>query len=144
MEIRRVTELPEEVHALSNTASAEGHRNIDTLIREFRSGDNRFGRPGECLFAAYESGALVGIGGLNIDPYETAETVARVRRLYVLPSVRRKGVASRLMEEIERHAALHFQRIQLYTGSSEAGSFYTRLGYREVSGKHKVSHEKAL
>lgn len=142
MEIRRLAELPEGVGELAERAAAEGHQNISTLVSEFLSGSNRFQAPGEALFAAFDSDRLIGIGGLNRDPYESAEVVARVRRLYVLPAARRQGVASLLMKAIEDHAAQHFRRIQLYTSSAEAGSFYVGLGYRKVSEKRKVSHEK--
>ena len=142
MDIRRLHEIPESVHSLAEIASAEGHNNVLTLLQEYESGLNRFNKPGEALFAAYENGRIVGIGGVNVDPYETAEEVARVRRLYVIPEARRRGVASRLMWHIEAVAARqHFRRIQLFTASSAAGDFYQRLGYSATT-RHKVSHEK--
>ncbi|MEZ5553805.1 MAG: GNAT family N-acetyltransferase [Pseudomonadales bacterium] len=144
METRQLLEISKEVLSLAEIAKAEGHNNIQTLVAEFRSGKNRFLKEGEVLLGAFVDDELVGIGGLNVDPYETEDIVARVRRLYVLPDFRRRGIATRLMRQIERKAAQHFRRIQLYTNSGSASQFYSRLGYSKVSDRRKVSHEKRL
>lgn len=140
--VERISGITDEVLVLADAAEHEGHRNIRTLVAEYISGKNRFSRPGEALFGAYEDDGLIGIGGLNIDPYEDSETIGRVRRLYVLPAFRRGGIASLLMGAVEKHAARHFQRIQLYTASEAASRFYLQLGYSAVEGRAKVSHEK--
>jgi GNAT superfamily N-acetyltransferase len=54
----------------------------------------RFDRDGEALFAAHVHGVLAGIGGLTIDP--VIPTVLRMRRFYVRPAFRRRGVGRRL------------------------------------------------
>lgn len=143
MDIRHLHEISEDIHKLAGIAKDEGHNNIRTLVLEYESGQNRFQKPGEALFAAYENEQLVGICGVNIDPYETVEAIARVRRLYVIPNARRKGVASRLMKHIEDVAVRHFHRIQLFTASKDASEFYIRLGY-STTDRTKVSHEKLL
>ena len=51
---------------------------------EWRTGTNRFDRPDEALFGAWAKGQLVGVCGLNIDPYRGDDRVGRVRHLYVL------------------------------------------------------------
>ena len=141
MVIERILEITEEIRLLAGLATDEGHNNVQTLVQEWESGSNRFQRPGEALFGAYVDHQLVGIGGVNMDPYESTESVARVRRLYVLPSARRTGVASTLMRAIEELAVRHFDRIQLFTGSYEASEFYIRLGY-SLTMSEKVSHVK--
>lgn len=141
--IRPVSDVTPEIMALAETAKQEGHNNVRTLVDEFASGENRFDKSGEALLGAYQDDRLVGICGLNVDPYETAEPVARVRRLYVLPEVRRLGVATALVAQLEVLAARRFQRIQLFTASREAGRFYERLGYQPTE-RRKVSHEKRL
>lgn len=69
MDIIRVTDLSEEIRELAKIASVGGYRNIETLVNEFDSGVNRFSKPGEALFGAYEATSILGIGGINIDPY---------------------------------------------------------------------------
>lgn len=141
MRICRIFELPESAPLLAAIAHCDGHSNVERLISEFNSGTNRFDQVGEGLFAAIDTDELVGIGGVNVDPY-AERRIARVRRLYVHPDHRRFGVASALMREIEALARSHFPGIQLFTSSSEAGSFYERLGYHAVADQHKVSHAK--
>ncbi len=138
-----VQEISTELISLGEAAHAEGYDHLRRLIEEFASGANRFQKPDEALFSAQQNEQLVGVGGLNIDPYETSIPVARVRRLYVLPSARRLGVATRLMAHIETHANVTFSRIQLFTSSPDASEFYEQLGYAPVS-RPKVSHEKQL
>lgn len=127
---------------LAAAAKAAGHRNIETLVREFESGENRFDMRGEGLFVAYDAGMLVGVGGVNVDPFERPLRVARVRRLFVATNARRRGVATTLMQHIEDLACEHFPRIQLFTDSEAAHRFYVRRGYLPVTRRDRVSHEK--
>ena len=90
---------------------------------------------------AYE---LIGIAGLNIDPYCHCANYGRVRRMYVSPPHRRRGVARALIEEIERTAKENFSRLQLFTNSADASSFYQSLGFQQVNNETKVSHVKIL
>ena len=144
MNIQQIIELPKEIHTLAAVAKAAGHRHIETLVREFESGENRFDKRGEGLFVANDAGMLVGVGGVNVDPFESALRVARVRRLFVSLGTRRRGVATALMQHIEGLARAHFQRIQLFTDSEVAGRFYVSSGYVPVYNREKVSHEKGL
>ena len=115
---------------------------LDRLVERFRAGTNRFDLAGEALFGVERSGALVGIGGLNIDPYFEDPTVGRVRHLYVHPDVRATGVGRKLMQAIETHAKGSFLRLQLFTPEKAAGEFYEALGFELLQGVHKVSHAK--
>ena len=101
MNILRITNISKEIRELAKIASIDGHRNIETLVDEFDSGVNRFGKPGEALFGAYEATSILGIGGINKDPYHGQAKVARVRRLFIRPDARRRGVATALMIQIE-------------------------------------------
>lgn len=48
---------------------SHGFRFVERLMREYRSGLNFFDKSGEVLLTASVQGAVVGIGGLNRDPY---------------------------------------------------------------------------
>jgi len=142
--VAQITAMSDDIVRLAAVANQEGHRNLMTLVHEFRTGENRFEQDGEGLFGVYEDGTLTAIGGVNVDPYETTQKVARLRRLYVKPEFRRNGTGSHLTRSIESVAARHFPRIQLFTDSHTAGRFYASLGYRPVATRAKVSHEKWL
>lgn len=95
-------------------------------------GVNRFDLPGERLMLARAGGRLVGVGGLNRDPYAQAPDVGRLRHLYVLRDSRRGGVGTLLVRSILQGAEAHFSLIRLRTDSADAAAFYTRLGFRPV------------
>ena len=63
----------------------EKFRFVRRLYDEYAGGANRFDRDGEALFVAHHLDQIVGICGLNQDPYSQFGNVGRVRRLYVHP-----------------------------------------------------------
>ena len=117
---------------------------LDRLNDNYQSGANAFNRSGEALFGLERMGQLVGVVGLNIDPYFNDSDIGRVRHLYVHPAFRRSGVGRVITEAIEAHATGRFTRLQLFTSADAAARFYEALGYSVVSGVEKVSHAKEL
>ena len=92
--IERLRDLPaDRVGELLAESERAGSRFVRRLVDEWANGANRFDRPGESLFAAWVGGRLVGVCGLNVDPYARDERIGRVRHLYVLSAFRRLGVA---------------------------------------------------
>ncbi|ASP38797.1 GNAT family N-acetyltransferase [Bacterioplanes sanyensis] len=143
MNIEKVTALPDGISKLATESTVQGFRFVERLISEFTQGKNRFDGDGEALFAAYLDGELVGIGGVNQDPYRCNADIGRVRRLYVMNHARSLGVGKALMQEIEQHASQYFDELQLFTDTSAAANFYSALGYSPV-GLENISHQKAL
>lgn len=88
--------------ALLRESCAEGFDHVRRLIAHWEDGSNRFERLGEKLFGAFHEDALIGVGGLNIDPYAGDPAIGRVRHLYVLPNHRRHGVAARKCSRCQR------------------------------------------
>jgi GNAT superfamily N-acetyltransferase len=87
--------VPGALGALAALADAEGTRNVRRLIEQWRRGEERFDRSGERLLVAVtDSGEVVGIGGLTLCP--TVPGALRVRRFYVHPAWRRRGVARQI------------------------------------------------
>ena len=109
---------------------------VRRLVDEWRDGTNRFDRPGEALFGASIDGTLVGVGGLNIDPYLRDDRVGRVRHLYVLVARRRLGVGRVLMDRVLEAARGRFAVLRLSTRNPAAARFYEALGFRPVSAPH--------
>lgn len=127
-----LVDLPSGIEALRAEAAGEGFNFVENLIADWRSGKNRFARPGEVFLGVFQANDLFAIGGLNLDPYVNREGVGRLRHLYVKPSARRTGVGSALVRQVLHHAASTFHLVRLRTDTPEAGEFYIRLGFCPV------------
>ena len=82
--VRQIVELPSQLDLLSVEAEAEGFEMISVLQDEWRSGANRFERPGEILALATIDGEVAGIGGTTQDFMDSGWL--RMRRFYVRPT----------------------------------------------------------
>lgn len=138
LRIRRIHSLPRGLVRLAHESRTEGFGLLDRLVRDWTSGENRFDRAGEAFFAARLGGRLVGVCGVNRDPYLDDPVVGRLRHLYVTPDRRRHGVGASLVAEALDHAGAHFRRVRLRSG--EAGEFYERLGFVR-SSEPDATHE---
>ena len=141
MKIEPCTDLPSTFHELVASAEAEGLRYLARLSDEWESGIKRFDRPGEFLLLAWEGDQLVGVGGLNLDPFAQDPQVGRLRHLYVRPSHRGRGVGRDLAERIIAGAREAFGVLRVR--SFDAGPFYESLGF-EPTGEPKATHRLRL
>lgn len=60
---------------------------------------------------------------------------AELKRVYVLPEFRRRGLARQVVEQLELQALFHgyqFMALETGRGMPEAVALYTKLGYRET------------
>ncbi|MEN0582060.1 GNAT family N-acetyltransferase [Phytobacter palmae] len=128
---------------LKSQSIAEGLNMLRRLEENWLSGQNRFDRPGEKLLGAYADGLIVGVCGLNIDPFTQETGTGRLRHLYVDMRWRRNRVGSGLLSEILRDADLWFDFINTNAPSS-AFTFYERAGFVALSGMDKVTHHLCL
>jgi GNAT superfamily N-acetyltransferase len=124
--------LPDEVAVLVTASMEEGYAFVARLFREWGSGDNRFDKPGEVLFLAYHGPDVVGVCGLNRDPFAGSSKIGRVRRLYVLPGFRGLGIARRLVDAVVEHGRGHFELIRVRAGTPSVSDFYHRIGFRAL------------
>jgi GNAT superfamily N-acetyltransferase len=139
--IEQLVDLPlDDLAALVAESEPAGMRLVRRLADEWAAGVNRFDWPGEALFAAWADGRLVGVCGLNIDPYAANQRIGRVRRLYVLSAFRRLGIGRRLVEAVLEAAQGRFASLRLRTGSPEAAAFYEGLGFRRRIGMPDCTH----
>ena len=137
--ITRTTELDLAALAgLRQESVQEGYRFIERLCEEWVTGTNQFNRPGEALFLATVEGRVVGVCGLNRDPYAHDPSVGRVRRLYVSRAHRRSGIGRALLEAVVTCARGHFKRLRVRT--DEAGEFYTAQGFQRVQSEAETTH----
>jgi GNAT superfamily N-acetyltransferase len=139
--IERLNELPvDDLDALVVDSERAGLRFVRRLAEEWTSGANRFDRPGEALFAAWLGERLVGVCGLNVDPYAAEPRVGRVRHLYVLSDARRRGVGERLVAQVIAAARGRFIRLRLSTANPVAARLYERFGFRASAAPVDSTH----
>ncbi len=141
MVIQPAGDLPPDALApLVAESEQAGWRFVRRLADDLRLGANRFDLQGECLFVALASGTVVGVCGLNRDPYLADSSVGRVRRLYVLAAHRGSGVGRRLVQAVVSAATGQFRRLRVRTENPQAGRLYERLGFVPVAREADCTH----
>ena len=139
--IERLTEPPADaLGALIAESEQHGLRLVRRLAEEWASRANRFDRPGEALFVARIAGHVVGVCGLNVDPYAAGPTIGRVRHLYVLSAHRRHGVGRDLVTAVVQAARGPFDRLRLRTQNPAASRLYERLGFHPTADVPDCTH----
>ena len=139
--IERLRDLPlDQLGPLIDESVSQGLRFLRRLADEWTAGTNRFARSGEALLAARMAGRLIGICGLNVDPYACDARSGRVRHLYVAGAMRRRGVGRGLIGEIITLARPSFDRLRLRTDDAGAAAFYAALGFQQVADVEAATH----
>jgi GNAT superfamily N-acetyltransferase len=142
LRIEHITPQAPGFGKLNEEAAASGYQFLGRLEEEWRDGSNRFDLPGEVLFGAFEGERLLGVCGLNRDPYTRDQRIGRLRHLYVLESERRRGTARTLVEALLTLCASRFEIVRLRTDSAAAAIFYEVIGFRlvnEPTATHSLS-----
>ena len=139
--IERLDDLPvDHLTPLIAESEQEGLSFVRRLTEEWATAQNRFDRPAEVLFAARVDGRLVGVCGLNVDPYAGDPGVGRVRHLYVLPAYRRQGVGRQLVGAVVAAAHGSFITLRLSTNDPAAARLHEALEFRRYSGDARCTH----
>jgi GNAT superfamily N-acetyltransferase len=142
-EIVTTTDLRiETLEPLRTESLQEGFKFMERLCGDWISGANRFDRPGEALFLAIADGKVMGVCGLNRDPYAKQGRIGRVRRLYVARANRHAGVGQALIDAVVSHARGNFDCLRVRT--EVADKFYTARGFRRVTDDHESTHMLGL
>lgn len=87
---------------------------------------------GLLVVATDADGAVLGCAGLRLLP----DALGEIKKVYVTPAARGRGLGRRLVEEIEGLAALHGRatvRLDTRADLTEARRLYARLRYAEVA-----------
>jgi GNAT superfamily N-acetyltransferase len=138
------SELPTEIDSCIRASEVEGFRFVRRLRDDWLAGENRFSTVGEAFFVARDGEALAGFAGLNHDPFARNPRIARLRRLYVVESFRRQGVATALVDAIVGAAGAHFRILRLLTSSAEADLFFRAYGFSATSEESEATHQLFL
>jgi len=114
-------------------AQAESYDFVDSLVEDWENGDNCFDGPGEALYGCFEGGLLVGVGGLNLDPFAGDATLGRIRRVYVRQAWRNRGIGRALIAELIRKARQGFRAVRLRAENNDAARLYERMGFSPIA-----------
>lgn len=139
--VARVVDLPSGYAKLRDESVAEGYGHLRRLETDWDEAANRFGEPGEALWAALVTVELVGVGGINRDPYSSDQDTGRIRRLYVSRSRRYSGVGRRLVSQALALASDHFAVVCVRAPDAAAAAFYEALGFSRApsdSATHRL------
>jgi GNAT superfamily N-acetyltransferase len=131
--IRKI-ELPlPGMESLRAEARDEGYNFIETLIQEWESGTNRFQGPGEILCGHLDEGLLVAVGGLTCDPFARRPDIGRIRRVYVRPAWRNKGVGRALVTALVEAAGRYFRCVRLRAENEGAARLYENMDFVPIA-----------
>ena len=140
MSLLIVAERPDTADAQTLIAELEAYL-TPMYPRESRHGFSvdKLVREGVAFFVMRYNEELAGCGGVKLfvddavdDP---VERFAEVKRMYVRPHFRGKGLAKRMVEHLADHARHHrIDILRLETGiyQTEAVGLYERMGFRRV------------
>lgn len=84
-----------------------------------------------CIIVAYEGNTPVGCGCWKPVDEQTAE----IKRIFVLPLYRRRGIASSIIDLLESHiCASGYEKVLLETArtTDDSKALYLSLGYKEI------------
>jgi GNAT superfamily N-acetyltransferase len=119
---------------LNDFAKSENINVVSNLISSWSEDQSFFGEIGEGLWIARttESGEVIGVGGITICP--TRPECRRVRRFYISPQWRRRGIATALANQcIERARSAGVSTVTCHAAASAmAPRFWESIGFEPV------------
>jgi GNAT superfamily N-acetyltransferase len=119
------------IQPLLDASLAEGYTFIQRLWDEYRSGVNTFSDGGALLLGVLQDDALSAIGGVHPDPYLNDPAIGRIRHIYILPTLRRRGIAGALVQALMERTSATFTTFTLRTLTDHGRAFYAALGFSD-------------
>ncbi|MBJ8052710.1 GNAT family N-acetyltransferase [Bacillus cereus] len=149
IQIKQIEDLFKyEINHLIQESTKEGFNFLIKLINEYESKRNTFSKTGECLYGIFRGDTLIGIGGLNQDPYTKDNKIGRLRRFYIAKDYRRKGLGRLLLGRILGDAKIYFTIVVLHTDIKQGDQFYTSSGFVKgtmyVGTSHYLNLDKRM
>ncbi|MGG0124556.1 GNAT family N-acetyltransferase [Bacillus paranthracis] len=133
-----------EFKYLVQESKEEGFNFLKKLINEYENKLNTFNKTGECLYGIFQGEKLIGIGGLNKDPYTENNKIGRLRRFYISKDYRRIGLGKSLLNKLLSHAEKNFKVVVLHTDTKQGDAFYSANGFVKGQVYKGSSHYKVL
>ncbi|WP_061706669.1 GNAT family N-acetyltransferase [Pseudenterobacter timonensis] len=125
--------------ALKAESFASEFNMLRRLEENWLRGENRFNAPGEKLLGAFLNGKLVGICGLNRDPFSEQPRAGRIRHLYISEKCRRMGIGKQLLAAVMADAGIWFDFLNTHAPAT-ADAFYRKAGFIVVHGESRITH----
>jgi GNAT superfamily N-acetyltransferase len=125
--------IPDGMAELGREADAEGIRIVSTVIGRWLDGTQRYDETGELVLVARTDHPhrIVAVGGLTRCP--NVAGALRVRRFYVSPTVRRRGIAAQLARRLIDEGGQHTSVITCNAQASPAAApFWESIGFVPV------------
>ncbi|MES5866250.1 GNAT family N-acetyltransferase [Bacillus cereus group sp. RP32] len=143
--IQQIEDLMKYEHDyLVQESKEEGFNFLIKLISEYENKINIFNKTGECLYGIFQGEKLIGIGGLNEDPYSENNKNGRLRRFYISKDYRRVGLGNLLLNRLLLHAEKYFKVVVLHTDTKQGDAFYSANGFVKEKLFKGSSHYKLL
>jgi N-acetylglutamate synthase-like GNAT family acetyltransferase len=124
--------------ALKAESIALNFNMLRRLEENWQRGENRFNAPGEKLLGAFLNGKLVGVCGLNRDPFSQQPRAGRIRHLYVSEKCRGLGIGKQLLTVVMADASIWFDFLN--THAPDAPTVLSPGGFTLVSDEPRVTH----
>jgi GNAT superfamily N-acetyltransferase len=144
LQIVRVThEMPEGFEILRRDAVDEEWRHLNRLADEWDGGAVRYDGDGEAFLAAFEDGVLAGVGVVCMEPNTSYGPARRMRRFYVRPQFRGRGVGRTLATALMQQGWAAVPLLTVHAGRPEAARFWEHLGFQPDEGNgwsHSLRH----
>ncbi|NKW84378.1 GNAT family N-acetyltransferase [Bacillus cereus] len=145
MHIQQIENLMKyEFKYLVQESKEEGFKFLKKLINEYENELNTFNKSGECLYGIFQGEKLIGIAGLNADPYTENNKIGRLRRFYIAKDYRRIGLGKLLLNKLLSHTEKYFKVVVLHTDTKQGDVFYTANGFVKREVYKRSSHYKVL
>ncbi|MDY1037485.1 GNAT family N-acetyltransferase [Lelliottia sp. CFBP8978] len=125
--------------ALKAESIALNFNMLRRLEENWLRGENRFNAPGEKLLGAFLNGKLVGVCGLNRDPFSQQPRAGRIRHLYISEKYRGQGIGKQLLSVVTADASVWFDFLNTHAPQTACG-FYRHAGFTLVADESRVTH----
>ena len=129
-----------QMEPLVSESQHEGFQFLARLCEEWASGTNRFSQRGEALFGLFDSGTLIGVGGIN----RQDDYTGRLRRFYISTWYRGRGWGRGLVDHILSHAAQYYRSVVLRITTDSGDRFYRACGFMRIRGSSDPTHRIEL
>ncbi|MFT3926940.1 MAG: GNAT family N-acetyltransferase [Myxococcales bacterium] len=120
--------LPDGFSALHRCAEKEGFAHLSRLAAAWENGPST-PSPGEVLMEVRAQEQLVAIGALTAEPAESMKGALRVRRFYVHPHFRRRGLGRLLASALLDHGRAHSRAFTLHAPRPSSRAFWEAMGF---------------
>jgi GNAT superfamily N-acetyltransferase len=123
--------LPDDLKYLRYEAKKEGYNFVERPFDQWDSERLLFNRENEALICGRMNGAIAGLGGITVDP-EIPDAL-RMRRFYIQPDFRRRGLATAICDALLMSAQGSHKTITVNAGTKDASPFWETRGFAPSS-----------